>query len=190
MTVIQPSGTKSLMTGSTPGGHPGFDEYFIRRIRFAANDPLIPILMKAKYHIEPEIRFDGSFNHDLLVVDFPCKFESDTLLAKDCGVIKQLEIMKDLQTYWADQSVSITAYYKKDDLPDIQKWLKENYNNNVKTVSFLLHQDHNFKQAPYESITKEKYESLKSKVKPLSEINVGNELFDGIECVGGACPVR
>jgi hypothetical protein len=191
MTVIQPSGTKGLVFGTTPGGHPGFSKYFIRRIRFSSNDPLIEILKQHNYHIEPEIRFDGSKNHNILVIDFPCEFDDSTLLAKDCGVIKQLEIMKMLQEEWADQSVSITAYYKKEDLPEIKEWLKQNYNNSVKTVSFLLHSEHGFIQAPYEEINKETYEALKENIVPFKgfETITGSEI-DGVECTNGICPIK
>ena len=59
-------------------------------------------------------------------------------------------------------------------------------------MSFLLRQKHGFKQAPYEEITKEAYELKKSKVKPLITIlqNIGNEALEGIECEGGACPIK
>jgi hypothetical protein len=50
-------------------------------------------------------------------------------------------------------------YYKKEELPEIKQWLKENYKDSVKSVSFLLHSEHGFKQAPYEEITKEDAES-------------------------------
>lgn len=191
LTVIQPSGTKGLLLGSSPGGHPGYSEYFIRRVRFDSFDPLLPILKKHGYSIEPEIRYDGSLNHNLLIVDFPCKFESNTLLSKDCGAIKQLELMKMLQTKWADQSVSITVYYKPEELPQIKEWLAKNYDNSVKTVSFLLHKDHNFKQAPYQEITKEEYKAKLEAIKPFNKIeNVQGAEISGIECVGGACPIK
>ena len=55
MTSIKPSGTVSLLNGSTPGIHYPEDEHYIRRIRFAATSDLLPALEKAGYKIEEEV---------------------------------------------------------------------------------------------------------------------------------------
>lgn len=191
LTVIQPSGTKGLLLGSSPGGHPGYSKHFLRTIRFDSRDPLLPILKEHGYHIEPEIRYDGSENHNLLVVYFPCQFDDKALVSKDCGAIRQLEIMKMLQTKWADQSVSITVYYKPEEIPAIKEWLSKNYDNSVKTVSFLLHKDHGFKQAPYQEITEEEHRKHLSTIIPFKQLeNVQGTELSGIECTNGSCPVR
>jgi peptidase E len=83
------------------------------------------------------------------------------------------------------------VYYKKEELPAIKEWLKDNYNSSVKTVSFLLHNDHGFDQAPYEEISKEKYEELAAKVKQITSVEVNeSDLLDSTECVTGACPIK
>lgn len=191
LTVVKPSGSLSLLPGATPGVHPGFSKFFTRRVRFSTNDSLVEKLREAGYEIEPEIKFDGTQNHDISVVSFPCKFEDKTLVSSQTTAIKQLELVKELQTCWADQAVSVTCYYKMDEIPDIKKWLNANYNNSVKSVSFLLHQDHGFKQAVLEEITEEQYaKSLKS----LKSINFKNDntddMIDISGCEGGACPIR
>jgi ribonucleoside-triphosphate reductase len=192
LTVVKPSGTLSLLGGSTPGGHPGFAKYFIRRIRFSANDPIIQDLRKMNYSIEPEIGFDGSLNHDILVVEFPCKFDKDTLISKNMSAIDQLNLVKKLQQIWADQAVSVTVYYKIDELNEIKKWLKQNYNLNIKSVSFLLHSEHGFKQAPLQEIDENIYIKMRSKIKQINEIS--NISFDGDidaqECASGGCPIK
>ena len=78
-------------------------------------------------------------------------------------------------------------------MPEIKEWLKNNYNSNIKTVSFLLHSEHGFKQAPYEEITKEKYDQLRKKVKTIDVFkkNTMIDVVDGsMECSTGACPLR
>ena len=52
MTSIKPSGTVSLLNGSTPGIHYPEDEYYIRRIRFAADSDMLPALEAAGYKKE------------------------------------------------------------------------------------------------------------------------------------------
>jgi hypothetical protein len=106
-------------------------------------------------------------------------------------VIKQLDMVKKLQTIWSDNAVSVTAYYKPEELESLKVWLKDNYENNIKSVSFLLFKDHGFKQAPYQEIDEAAYLAANAKVKPLITILSGNiEMLDMAECAGGACPIR
>jgi ribonucleoside-triphosphate reductase len=193
LTTVKPSGTLSLLAGATPGGHPGYSKYFLRTVRFQYSDPLIPLLKKCGYKMEPEKRLDGTENHKIVVVYFPCRFEDHALVSEDCGAIRQLEILKTMQTCWADQAVSVTVYYKKEELPAIKQWMKDNYDDSVKTVSFCLHSGHGFEQAVYNPIPKEEYEKVIESIKPfdsLSEItnSVTEVIFD--ECSGGVCPIK
>lgn len=188
LTVVKPSGTLSLLSGSSPGANPGYSTYHIRTVRFSTMDKLVPILKEAGYYIEPEKRLDKSLNHDISVVYFPCKFSDSTICNDDC--IEQLERIKSLQTVWADQAVSNTIYYKLDDLPRIKEWLKTNYNSSIKTLSFLLHQGHGFDQAVLQEISKDKYVELMKNIKPIQINHTSSELIDSAECQNGACPIR
>jgi len=192
LTTIKPSGTLSLLGGSTPGVHPAYSKYYIRRVRMSSNDKLVQYCRDLGYHIEYVLNFDASENHDTVVVEFPCETPDGALFADEVGVIKQLEMVKKLQEVWSDNAVSVTAYYSEEELPILKQWLQDNYANSIKSVSFLLRQKHGFKQAPYEEITKEVYDSKKSKVKSLINIkqNIGNDALEGIECEGGACPIK
>jgi ribonucleotide reductase alpha subunit len=192
LTTIKPSGTLSLLAGSTPGVHPAYSKYYTRRVRMSSNDPLVSYCRDLGYQIEYAINFDGSENHDTVVVEFPCETPDGALFADNMGVVQQLEMVKKLQEIWSDNAVSVTAYYSENELATLKQWLSDNYETGIKSVSFLLRQKHGFKQAPYEEITKETYELKKSKVKPLISIvqNIGNEALEGIECEGGACPIK
>ena len=192
LTTIKPSGTLSLLAGSTPGVHPAYSKYYTRRIRMSSNDALVSYCRDLGYYIEYAVNFDGSENHDTVVVEFPCETPDGALFADDMGVVQQLEMVKKLQEVWSDNAVSVTAYYSENELSILKQWLSDNYETGIKSVSFLMRQKHGFKQAPYEEITKEAYELKKSKVKPLITIlqNIGNETLEGIECEGGACPIK
>ena len=108
------------------------------------------------------------------------------------SAIDQLEIVKELQNNWSDNAVSVTIYYKPEELDGIKEWLNKNYNENLKTVSFLLHSEHGFDQAPLEEITEEEYNELKKKVKPIEQIdNIDEDSIKGsFECEGGHCPIK
>jgi ribonucleoside-triphosphate reductase len=191
-TTINPGGSvsKVLDQEGYEGVHPIYSHYMIQRVRFSANDPLIPLLKDAGHYMEPVERFDGTFDHNTLVVDFYVKAPDGYPIAdEDWDTWKQLDVVKMAQKHWADQAVSVTVYYKKEEIPQVKQWMTDNLKE-IKTVSFLCHSDHGFKQAPKEAITKEQYEKLSAKIKPIDfdKISGGDIILD--ECSGGACPVR
>ena len=193
LTTVKPSGTLSLLSGVCSGAHPGIYQYFIRRIRIASsNTQLINLAKKNNFYIEYQRNFDGTDDKNTQIIEFPCRYPEGTVLAKDMTAVDQLKVIKDLQTNWSDNSVSVTIYYRLNELDEIKEWLKNNYTDNVKTCSFLLHNEHGFKQAPFEEITKEKYEELIKNVIPITSGNINTQADNELtsECAGGACPVR
>lgn len=191
LTTVKPSGTLSLLAGVTSGVHPAYAKYYIRRIRIASNSPLANLCVKMGYHSEYQKNFDGTDDKNTVVVSFPCTVPEGTILAKDTSAVQQLEYVKRLQTEWSDNSVSCTVYYRKEELQQIKDWLKLNYNDNVKSVSFLLHNDHGFKQAPLEEITKEQYETYVINTKPIESGEISeDDVLDSFECIGGVCPIK
>jgi ribonucleoside-triphosphate reductase len=190
LTTIKPSGTLSLLGGATPGVHPAYSKYYMRTVRMSSDDKLVQICRDLGYHTEFLLNFDGTENRDTIVVYFPCETPDGAILADDMGVVKQLEMVKTLQEEWSDNAVSVTAYYSPEELDSLKLWLKKNYKDSIKSVSFLLRQKHGFKQAPYQEITKEAYDAAKSKVKPLTNLNISGDTLQGLECEGGVCPIR
>lgn len=189
ITTVKPSGTLSLLPGVTPGAHPAYARHMIRRIRISSNHPLVQVCKDHGYHVEYQQNFDGSEDFSTVVVSFPFSHPETAQLAKDMTAIDQLEVVKWLQEVWSDNSVSCTIYYRKEELPEIRKYLKKHYKNNHKSLSFLLHSEHGFKQAPLEEITEEQYNELVKNTRLISQIDEANIGLED-ECASGACPVR
>jgi len=189
LTTVKPSGTLSLLPGVTPGCHPGYSQYMIRRVRIAANHPLVDVCRQHGYDIEYQRNFDGSEDRSTMVVSFPFSYPEGTKLAKEMSAINQLETVKWLQETWSDNSVSCTVYYKKEELPDIKKYLKKHYKNGHKSLSFLLHSEHGFQQAPLEEISKERYDEMMARTTLITSTDEASMDF-GDDCATGACPVR
>jgi ribonucleoside-triphosphate reductase len=192
LTTVQPSGTLSLLPGVTPGIHPAFAQYYIRRVRFGSSDPLVEACRKRGYKVQYDVGIDGREDHTRFVVEFPCESPEGSVLAKDMTAVAQLEWVKKMQTEWADNAVSVTVYYRKEELSEIKEWLSKNYDDAVKSVSFLLHTDHNFPLPPYEEISKEAYEKMLGKID--FSIPLHRPAFDGAveldDCATGACPIK
>lgn len=191
-TVVKPSGTvsKVLDMAGYEGIHPAYSRYIIQRVRFAANDPLIPLLREAGHKIEPVKNLDGTIDHRTLVADFYIAAPEGYPVADEgFDTWAQLKALQMAQKHWADQSVSVSVYYKRDDIPKVKEWLRENLHT-IKTISFLAHSEHGFTQAPKETISKEQYEQLSSNIKTIDADRVSDGALESMECAGGLCPVK
>lgn len=192
LTTVQPSGTLALLPGVTPGVHPAFAPYYVRRVRFGSSDPLVDACRRRGYPIKWDIGIDGREDHTRYVVEFPCQSPEGAVLAKDMTAVEQLEWVKSMQTVWADNAVSVTVYYRPEELDGIKEWLSKNYDKGLKSVSFLLHSDHNFPLPPYEECSRDEYEKMLSKIDfsvPLVQTSVSEDVDFG-ECATGACPIK
>ena len=189
LTTVKPSGTLSLLPGVTPGIHPGYARFMYRRIRIATENPLAELCRKSGYPTEYVKNSDGSEDYNTVVVTFPFSYPEGTTLAKDMTALDQLKAVQRLQTSWSDNSVSCTVYYKKEEIPMIREYLEKHYKTKHKSLSFLLHKDHGFLQAPYEEVTREQYEALITSTVPINAVAAAE--FEGAdECASGACPIR
>lgn len=193
LTTVKPSGTLSLLAGVTAGVHPATaGTTYIRRIRISASSPLIDVCRSHGYHVEFQENFDGSLDKTTYVVEFPCKYPEGTVSANDMTVYEQLDMVKYMQKNWSDNSVSVTAYYEKEDLPKLRKYIEDNFGENFKTLSFLLKMGASgFKQLPYEDISQEQYDYLIAKVKPITTTDINEEDLEELGACGlGGCPIK
>lgn len=191
-TVVKPSGTvsKILDMSGYEGIHAPLSRYMIQRIRFAADDSLIPLLKNAGHYMEPVRNLDGSVNPRTLVVDFYVEAPKGCIVENEgFGTEQQLETLLLAQKHWSDQAVSTTVYYDRKNISQIKEWLENNIKN-IKSISFMARNDHGFVQAPKEAITQEQFEKLSKNIKPIDIGCIEEGELESQECVGGVCPVK
>ncbi|MBY9020164.1 MAG: ribonucleoside-triphosphate reductase, adenosylcobalamin-dependent [Candidatus Lokiarchaeota archaeon] len=181
ITTVKPSGTVSLLPGVPPGIHYPHSEYYIRRIRISKNSDLIEPIKRAGYFVE-----DDSYSPNTVVVEFPVHEQYFNRSKNDVSIWEQAENAADYQKYWSDNQVSITITFQTHEANQI-KHILECFEDKLKSVSFLPIKEHGYKQAPYEEITKEKYEEMSSKVKPVflddtKDRAIGEKFCDSEKC--------
>lgn len=190
LTTVKPSGTLSLLPGVTSGCHPAYARHLIRRIRVASNHALAEVCRQKGYVVEYQRKFDGTEDRNTCVIEFPFAYPEGTVLASEMSAIDQLEVVRRLQTEWSDNAVSCTVYYRAEELDDIKSYLAKNYNKTFKSLSFLLHSDHGFDQAPLEEITEEQYNEIVARVQPVTSLALDMDIGLDDDCATGACPIR
>ena len=189
LTTVKPSGTLSLVAGVTPGVHPGYARFFVRRVRIATSDPVFGWCQSQGLPWEFVRDFEGNEDPRTAVVEFPCEFPVGTRTADETPALAQMQAAINLQSVWADNAVSVTVTYRPDELPYIRERLAEVWHK-TKSMSFLPYSEHGFDQAPLEPISQEEYEARLSAIDLRHETITGHSALFDEECVGGACPIR
>lgn len=158
ITTVKPEGTSSQVVVSGSGLHPWYSQYFIRRYRIAATDPLYKMLKAQGVKMLPE-NGQKEETANTFVVSFPCKAPKKALLRQDLTALDQLEHYKKIQTNWCEHNASATIYVKNDEWFKVGNWVYENWDI-VNGLSFLPYDGGHYEQAPYEEIDRETYKKM------------------------------
>jgi len=166
-TCIKPSGSISLLTGSTPGMHWPESSYYIRRVRLGKQAKgLIKPLMEANYPIE-----DAKEDEHTLCVSFPIALGDEKIRSiHNVSMREQLEMAAFLQHYWCDNQVSVTVSFNNSKEGHLLPEVLNEFQYKLKSVSFLprFQNENSYPQMPYEPISKEQYHAMIKNLKPLN----------------------
>jgi adenosylcobalamin-dependent ribonucleoside-triphosphate reductase len=190
MTTIKPSGTVSILAGESPGVHwtPG-GKYFLRAIRFANSDPMLPLFKMGNYRVEPASESPTTTS----VVFFPIKSKA-VRSEKNVSIFEKMAIAATAQRYWSDNSVSVTVSFDvENESGDIGNVLHM-YDGQLKTVSFLPMGNFTYPQMPYTQITEEEYEENVMKLFPIDFSGVyagmAADAIGEAYCTTDACEIK
>jgi hypothetical protein len=181
-TSVKPSGSVSLLPGVSAGIHYPHAEYYIRRVRVSAQSPLVLIMRTVGYEIEDDHYGDVNTK----VINFPVCEKFFSKRKEDVSIWEQVKDVVDYQRWWADNNVSVTVTFKPKEKAEIVSVL-EAYEDSLKTISFLPLTEHGYVQAPYEQITKERWEQMSKGIsRPCFDIMtstpIGSKFCDGEHC--------
>jgi len=197
-TTVKPSGTSSLVLGTSSGIHAWHNDFYLRRIRVGKNEAIYSYL--AINH--PELVEDEFFRpHDTAVITIPQKSPEGSILRHE-SVFQMLERVKKVSQEWIkfghrggqnSHNVSATVSIKEDEWDLVGDWMWNNrkfYNG----LSVLPFNGGTYTQAPFTDCTQEEYENL---VKTLTNIDLTKvvELQDNtnltgeLACANGSCEI-
>lgn len=197
-TTIKPSGTSSLVLGTSSGIHAWHNDYYLRRMRIGKNEALYDYL---KVH-HPELLEDDLLNSRQGIVCIPQKAPDGSILRTE-PVMDLLERIRTFNVDWVRRgyrlgsnanNVSATVSIRDDEWEQVGQWMWENkasYNG----LSVLPFDSGNYKQPPFEDISKERYEELEKSLRDIDlsgvfEPDDATELQAEAACAGGSCVVH
>jgi ribonucleoside-diphosphate reductase alpha chain len=197
-TTVKPAGTTSLVLGTSSGIHAWHNDYYIRRIRVGKNESIYPYL-KEKH---PDLVEDEYFRpHDTAVIQIPQKAPEGSILRTE-SPFQILDRVKRVATEWVKtghrngsntHNVSATISLKEDEWELAGEWMwtnRKHYNG----LSVLPYDGGTYTQAPFEDITKEKYEEMMTSLTDVDltkivELEDETNLSGELACAGGSCEI-
>jgi ribonucleoside-diphosphate reductase alpha chain len=202
MTTVKPSGTSSLVLGTSSGIHAWHNDYYIRRIRVGKNESIYTYL--AIHH--PELVKDELFRpNEQAVIEVPQKAPQGSIYRFE-SPMDLLERVKRFNTEWVREghvdgqnthNVSVTVSIKKDENVNewgaVGEWMWAN-RDDFNGISVLPYDGGSYTQAPFEDCTKEVYEEMMESLHrvyltKVIEIDDNTNLSGELACSGGACEI-
>lgn len=198
-TTIKPSGTSSLVLGTSSGIHAWHNDYYIRRMRIGKNESLYTHLLIN----HPELIEDEYFRpHDTAVISVPQKAPEGSILRTE-SALELLERVKWFYTNWIKpghrtgqntHNISATVSIKDDEWETVGEWMWEN-KNCYNGLSVLPFSEHSYIQAPFEDITEERYHQLMESLVNVDltqvvELVDNTDLSGEIACGAAGCEVK
>jgi ribonucleoside-triphosphate reductase (thioredoxin) len=186
-TSVKPSGTVSLMSGATPGVHwPPGGKYYLRAIRFADTDPLVPEFIMAGYNVEQDV-----VSRNTVVVYFPIK--TDVRGEKEVTIFEKINLASEAQRHWSDNSVSATISFDAKLEAEFVPTVLNMYEGKLKTISFLPMGNDVYKQQPYTGITEREYNDYIGKLQRIDTTAAylsGQEAEGEKYCATDVCEIK
>lgn len=192
--TLKPEGSLSQLPTVSSGIHASHSQYYIRRVRINAHDPLVKVCKELGWEIKPEVG-QTMDNADTFVFEFPVKSPEGKTKYQQTA-LEQLENYKKTMLYYTDFNTSITVHVRDNEWDDVANWVNNN-KDWIVAISFLPLDDSMYQLLPYEEISEEVYKEMKSKMvrfnpSLISKYESSYQEFDVNDdsCSTGACPIR
>ena len=189
ITAVKPSGTVSQLTDTASGIHPRHAPYYIRRVRGDNKDPLTQFLISQGIPAEPCVMKPNTTT----VFSFPQAAPKGAITRDEVNAIEHLELWLQYQRHWCEHKPSVTISVSESEWPEVGAFVWKHFDE-MSGVSFLPYDGGTYRQAPYETCTKEEYEALLAKMPTInwSDFREDTDNVEGAQmlaCVAGVCEI-
>ena len=198
VTTVKPSGTSSLVLGTSSGIHAWHNDFYIRRMRMGKNEALYTYLLEN----HPELVEDDFFKPEIqAIISVPQRAPEGAILRTESS-IDLLERTKKFNMEWVKaghrkgsntNNVSATISVKEGDWGEVGKWMWKN-KHTFNGLAVLPYSGGSYKQAPFEDITEEQYNEMVSHLHAINlryvhEDTDNTSQKESLACSGDSCEV-
>ena len=198
VTTVKPSGTSSLVLGTSSGIHAWHNDYYVRRMRLGKNESLYKYLIQN----HPELLEDDFFKPTIqAIISVPQKSPEGAIYRTE-SALDLLERTKKLNVEWVKaghrkgantNNVSATVSVKPEEWDQVGEWMWNN-KDTFNGLAVLPYDNGTYTQAPFEDISKEKFEKMVKHLhsidlKKITEATDETDLKDQAACAGGVCEI-
>ena len=181
-TTVQPAGTKSLLTGASPGWHPPKAQRFIRRITFRKNDPVAMACIDYGYNVVPS-QSDKDDQGNLLndpfdprctewLVEIPVEVSwanlpgADEIAIEKFSALAQFDFYMQVQKYYTAHNTSATIELTEAEVEPLAQRIYQAIAQDEGYISaaLLARFDAPFPRLPFEKIDKATFDRLQQEV--------------------------
>jgi len=183
-TTVQPAGTKSLLTGASPGWHPPKAQRFIRRITFRKNDPVALACLDYGYTIVPSQSdkdeqgrlLDDAFDPRCTewLVEIPTQVSwanlpgADLVEINNFSAMAQFDFYMQVQQHYTAHNTSATIEFRENEIKTLADAIYQTIQQGQGYISaaLLARFDANatFPRLPFEPIDEATYLQLNAEV--------------------------
>jgi ribonucleotide reductase class II len=183
-TTVQPAGTKSLLTGASPGWHPPKAQRFIRRITFRKNDPVAMACIDYGYAVVPS-QSDKDEHGNLLndpfdprctewLVEIPVEVPwanlpgADEVAIEKFSAAAQFDFYMQVQKHYTTHNTSATIEFREPEIESLGERIYQAIQNDEGYISAALlarfDDLQTFPRLPFEPIDKATFEEQRRQV--------------------------
>ena len=183
-TTVQPAGTKSLLTGASPGWHPPKAQRFIRRITFRKNDPVALACLDYGYAIVPsqsdkdeqgrllDDPFDPRCSEWLVEIPTEVSWASipgaDAVEINNFSAMAQFDFYMQVQRHYTAHNTSATVEFRENEIAELSEAIYQAIaqGDGYISAALLARFDANatFPRLPFEPIDEATYARLQQEV--------------------------
>jgi hypothetical protein len=184
-TTVQPSGTKSLLTGASPGWHPPKAQRFLRRITCRKNDPVALACLDFGYNLVPsqsDKDEQGNLLHDPFdprctewLIEIPVAVSwadlpgADTIDIAQFSAAAQFDFYMQVQQCYTTHNTSATIELRESEIESLGALIYEAIQGDHGYISAALlarfDDLQTFPRLPFEPISRERYEAEQAAVR-------------------------
>jgi len=179
-TTVQPSGTKSLLTGASPGWHAPKAQRFIRRITFRKDDPVALACIDYGYSVIPsqsdkdeqgnllDDAFDPRCTEWLIEIPVAVSWAdipgADTIEIAQFSALSQMDFYMGVQQHYVRHNTSATIELREHEVSELGQRIFEAIRDDEGYISAALlarFDDHQtFPRLPFEPIDKATFDRM------------------------------